>query len=132
MGGLQGSGSGLGGNGAGSGAAASPAPCGIVYLLPGPTSRLADGSVEQVVFAKVVLGAGNVDVGRFPYPFVYPSPASDPFLEQAGTGGDAPIPIQEPPPGLDLSGAPEAVQIVLKYSEPRSGLTSLDACPNPS
>jgi hypothetical protein len=131
-GGLQGSDSGVGGNGSGSGTAANGAPCGIVYLLPGPTSRRADGSVEQVVLAKVVLGDGNVDVGRFPYPFVYPSSASDPFLEQAGADGDAPIPIQEPPPGLDLSDAPEAVHIVLKYSEPRSGLTSLNACPNPS
>jgi hypothetical protein len=97
-------------------------------LLPGPANYRPDGTVEQVVLAKIILRDGVVDVGRFPYPFVYPSKAQNPFVDEGAP--DAPIPVQEPPPGADLSSAPEAVTLVLRYTDPKSGLTSLDECPS--
>ncbi len=131
--------SGLGGRGTGSalagtgnGGDANLAPCGDIYLLPAQIGYRKDGTVLQFVLAKIVLRDGTVDVDRFPYPFVYPGAKENPFREDAPLTGDGGIPVQEPPPGTDVTRYPVAVQMVLKYTDPQTGLTSLPACDPPT
>ena len=124
-GGLGGTGTGTGGTGNGTGGDANTAPCGDIFLLPGDLQYRRDGTAVQGVLAKVVLLDGTVQLGAFPYPFTYPSKLEDPFvtLPPGGT-----IPVQEPPPGSDLSAMPPAVQVVLKHTNPDTGKTSMPEC----
>ncbi len=131
--------SGLGGTGTGSalagngnGGDANLAPCGDIYLLPAQINYRKDGTVLQFVLAKIVLRDGTVDVDRFPYPFVYPGAKENPFRADAPITGDGGIPVQEPPSGTDVTRYPVGVQIVLKYTDPQTGLTSLPACNPPT
>jgi hypothetical protein len=131
--------SGLGGRstgsalaGTGNGGDANLAPCGDIYLLPAQIGYRKDGTVLQFVLAKIVLRDGTVEVDRFPYPFVYPGAKENPFREDAPLTGDGGIPVQEPPPGTDVTRYPVAVQMVLKYTDPQTGLTSLPACDPPT
>ncbi len=125
-----GTGSALAGNG--TGGDANLAPCGDIYLLPAQIGFRKDGTVLQFVLAKIVMRDGTVDVDRFPYPFVYPGAKDNPFRADAPVTGDGGIPVQEPPPGADVTRYPVAVQIVLKYTDPQTGLTSLPACNPPT
>jgi hypothetical protein len=130
-GGLGGTGTGTGGVGNGNGGTTDTAPCGDVYLLPGALVYRKDGTVVQQVLAKIVERDGTVRVDRFPYPFVYPGEKANPFRHDDAVNADGGIPVQEPPAGADVSSMPASVQIVLKFTDPKTGLTSLPAC-NPS
>ncbi len=130
--GLGGTGTGSALAGSGNGGDANLAPCGDIYLLPAQIGYRKDGTVLQFVLAKVVLRDGTVDVDRFPYPFVYPGAKENPFRADAPVTGDGGIPVQEPPSGTDVTRYPVAVQIVLKYTDPQTGLTSLPACTPPA
>ena len=127
-GGLGGTGSGTGGAGNGNGGATNAGPCGDVFLLPGPLDFRHDGTVEQHVIAKIVFGDGRVEVGPFPYPFTYAGEKLNPFVHDDATLAGHSIPIQLPPPGADATTYPKAVQLVLQYSNPRTGLTQLPLC----
>ena len=127
QGGLGGTGSGTGGIGNGNGGSRNAGPCGDVYLLPGPVYYRHDGTVEQHVLAKIVFGDGRVEMGPFPYPFTYTGEKLNPFAHQDMAPGNA-IPIQLPPAGDDTTAYPKAVQLVLQYSSPRTGLTNLPLC----
>jgi hypothetical protein len=126
--GLGGTGSGTGGTGNGNGGETNSSPCGAVYLEPAELSYRHDGTVVQHVVAKIVLGDGTVEVGRFPYPFLYPAERLNPFVHDEVLRPDKGIPVQLPPPGTDMSGAPMAVQIALKYTNPDTGTTTLRDC----
>jgi hypothetical protein len=131
-GGLGGTGTGTGGTGTGNGGETNSSPCGAVYLLPAGVTFRRDGTVVQTVLAKIVLGDGTVEVGRFPYPFTYPAERSNPFVHEEALSPDKGIPVQQPPEGTDMSAAPPAVQIVLKYTNPATGTTTLKDCPSAS
>ena len=77
----------------------------------------------------VSLRDGSDLSGTFPYDWTYPSHETDLFNpdNDANTGGA--IPVQFPPPSFDMSNAPPAVAYVLKYADPRSGVTRLPECP---
>jgi len=126
--GLGGTGSGTSGAGTGNGGETNTSPCGAVYLEPGEVSYRHDGTVVQHVVAKIVLGDGTVEIGRFPYPFLYPAERMNPFVHEDALRPDKGIPVQLPPPGTDMSGAPMAVQIALKYTNPDTGTTTLRDC----
>jgi hypothetical protein len=128
-GGLGGTGTGTGGTGTGNGGDANSAPCGTVYLLPGNVSYRPDGTVVQEVEAKVVLRDGSVQQGLFPYPFTYPAERLNPFTHDDALSADKGTPVQQPPPGVDISAAPPAVQVVLKYTNPATGTSTLKDCP---
>ena len=130
--GLGGTGTGSARTGSGNGGDANLAPCGDIYLLPAQVGYRKDGTVLQFVLAKIVLRDGTVDVDRFPYPFVYPGAKENPFRDDAPVTGDGGIPVQEPPPGTDVTRYPVAVQIVLKYTDPQTGVTTLPACNPPT
>lgn len=130
-GGLGGTGSGSGGSGTGNGGAVDAGPCGEIYLLPGPVNYRSDGTVVQTVLAKIIFGDGRVEVGAFPYPFLYPAEKLNPFTHDEVTtlnNGEHEIPIQLPPPGTDVASAPKAVQLALHYTNPQTGHTVLPAC----
>ncbi len=130
-GGLAGSGAGTGTAGAGNGTA-DAGPCGDVFLLPGSLAYRKDGTVVQQVLAKIVARNGTVTVDRFPYPFVYAAAKLNPFrYDTAVTGPNGGIPVQQPPPGTDVSTLPLGIQTVLRYTDPKTGYTSLPAC-NPA
>jgi len=130
-GGAGGTGQGLAQNGAGNGGTSNEAPCGDVVLEPSYLAYRKDGTVVQQVTARITLRDGTVVRGLFPYPFIYPSDAKNPFLHHNTDllSPDGGVPVQTPPPGTDLSTAPLAVQVVLKYTDPGSGTTSLPECP---
>ena len=130
-GGQGGTGTGTGGSGTGNGGDANTAPCGDVYLLPGALAYRKDGTVVQQVLAKIVERDGTVEVDRFPYPFTYPADKNNPFRHDEAVSADGGIPVQAPPPGADVATMPPAVQIVLKYTNPTTGFTSMPAC-NPT
>ncbi|MDQ2907919.1 MAG: hypothetical protein M3R44_01045 [Candidatus Eremiobacteraeota bacterium] len=130
-GGLGGTGSGTGGNGNGTAGATNAGPCGDVFLLPATVSYRPDGTVVQDVLAKVILGDGRVEVGAFPYPFVYSAEKLNPFTHEAATLPGHTIPVQLPPPGSDIAAAPKAVQIALQYTNPATGTTTLPQCGAP-
>jgi hypothetical protein len=130
--GLGGTGTGSALAGSGNGGDANLAPCGDIYLLPAQIGYRKDGTVLQFVLAKIVLRDGTVDVDRFPYPFVYPGAKENPFRADAPLTGDGGIPVQEPPAGTDVTRYPVAVQIVLKYTDPQTGVTTLPACNPPT
>jgi hypothetical protein len=127
-GGLGGTGTGTGGQGAGNGGDTNGAPCGEVYLLPASVSYRPDGTVVQEVLAKIVLHDGTVEVGRFPYPFTYPAERLNPFVHEEALSADKGVPVQPPPAGTDIGNAPEAVQVVLKYTNLTTGRTTLPEC----
>jgi hypothetical protein len=130
-GGLAGTGSGSGTQGNGNGGDADTA-CGEVDLEPGRVEYRPDGTVVQYVIAKVVT-AHDVDVGTFPYPFIYPAERQNPFAHlDVKLAADNGVPVQMPPAGLDPSGMPSAVQFVLKYTDPATGHTTLPECGSPA
>jgi hypothetical protein len=130
-GGLNGTGSGTGGSGTGNGGAVDAGPCGEIYLMPGSVSYRSDGTVVQNVLAKIIFGNGRVEVGAFPYPFLYSAEKLNPFTHDEVTkvmNGEHAIPIQLPPPGTDIASAPKAVQLTLHYTNPQTGTTILPEC----
>jgi len=127
-GGLGGTGSGTGTSSTGNGGDTNSAPCGIIYILPGELRYRPDGTVEQHVLAKVILRDGTVEVGKFPYPFIYPGDAANPFRHDAGLSKSGGIPVQIPPPDEDVSAMPPPVQVVLKHTNPGTGFTDLPEC----
>lgn len=127
-GGANGTGSGTGTNGNGNGGDTNTAPCGDIYLLPGNLSYRRDGTVLQDVLAKIVLRDGTVEVGKFPYPFVYSGDAQNPFRHDVGLARNGGIPVQMPPASVDLSTLPEPVAVVLKHTNPTTGTTDLPEC----
>jgi len=131
-GGLGGSGTGIAGSGNGNGGDTNSAPCGVVYLVPEAVTSGPDGSVMQQVQAKIILRDGTVEWGDFPYPFVYATERLNPFTHADVLPPDKRMPVQLPPPGVDVSGAPAAVQVVLKYTDPATGTTTLKDCPSAS
>jgi len=131
-GGLAGSGTGTGGSGNGNGGDTDSAPCGAVYLVPEAVTSGPDGSVMQQVQAKIVLRDGTVEKGDFPYPFTYAAERLNPFIHADALAPDRGTPVQLPPRGVDVSSAPVAVQIVLKYTDPATGTTTLKDCPSAS
>ncbi len=131
-GGLGGSGTGVAGNGNGNGGDANSAPCGAVYLVPEAVTTGPDGSVMQQVQAKIVLRDGTVEKGDFPYPFTYGAERLNPFIHDDVLAPDKGTPVQFPPPGVDVSNAPVAVQVVLKFTDPATGTTKLKDCPSNS
>ncbi len=80
------------------------------------------------MLAKVVFGDGRVEIGPFPYPFIYPAEKLNPFTHEEATLAGKTIPLQLPPAGTDVTSAPKAVQIALQYTNPATGLTSLPEC----
>ena len=126
-GGLGGTGSGSGTAGNGNGSDASSA-CGDVYLEPSHLSYRRDGTVVQEVIAKVTTRDGNVQIGKFPWPFLYPGEKDNPFVHDEALGPHNGVPVQQPPPGTDLSNLPPAVAYVMKYTDPATGETKLPAC----
>jgi hypothetical protein len=126
--GLGGTGSGTGSSGNGNGGDTNSAPCGDVYLLPGRTDYRPDGTVLQHVYAKVILRDGDVELGTFPYPFVYAAEKLNPFAHDDQLRPDKGVPVQMPPPGSDVSTMPAMVQFVLKFTSPATGLTILPDC----
>ncbi len=130
-GGLGGTGSGTGGSGNGNGGTTNAGPCGAVYLLPGQLSFRRDGTVEQHVIAKIVFGDGRVELAPFPYPFTYAGEKLNPFQHDIATPAGGTIPIQLPPDGTDTSTYPKAVQLVLQYTNLKTGTTLLPDCGSP-
>jgi hypothetical protein len=126
--GQGGTGTGTGTRGTGNGGDTNAAPCGDIYLIPGPLAYRKDGTVVQYVLAKVIERDGTVEVDKFPYPFLYPAERSNPFRHDDAVEADGGIPVQQPPPGTDISALPPAVAIVLKYTNPATGFTRLPAC----
>ncbi len=127
-GGLGGKGTGTGTSGNGNAGDASTAPCGDVIFEPSHLSYRPDGTVVQEVIAKVTTRDGNVEIGKFPWPFLYPAKKLNPFVYDAALNGRDGVPVQQPPPGTDLTTAPMVVQFVMKYSDPNSGQTKLPSC----
>jgi hypothetical protein len=127
-GGLAGTGSGTGTSGNGNAGDADTAPCGDIYLLPGDLTYRKDGAAVQEVVAKVVLRDGSVEIGKFPYPFVYPGEAQNPFRHDVGLAKNGGIPVQMPPDGTDFANLPSPVQVVLKHTNPTTGATDLPEC----
>jgi hypothetical protein len=126
-GGLGGVGSGTGKSGAGNGGDADTT-CGFVDLEPGRVEYKPDGTVLQYVIAKVTT-PNDVEVGLFPYPFIYSAERQNPFVhEDVKLAQDNGVPVQMPPPGFDPTTAPLAVQFVLKYTNPANGHTTLPEC----
>ncbi len=127
--GRNGTGSGSGKTGSGNGSDTNAAPCADIYLLPGSLGYRPDGTVVQQVLAKVIERDGTVEVQKFPYPFVYPKDADDPFRhDEAVSSADGGIPVQQPPTDADVSTMPPAVQTVLKYTDPKTGYTTMPPC----
>ena len=126
--GLAGNGTGTGTSGNGNGANANSAPCGQVLLLPGRVDFRPDGTVLQHVYAKVIMRDGDVELGVFPYPFVYAAERLNPFVHDDQLAADKGIPVQTPPPGSDVSAMPPTVQVVLKYTSAATGFTTLPDC----
>lgn len=127
--GRSGSSTGSGKAGSGNGSDANAGPCADIYLLPGPLGYRPDGTVVQQVLAKVIERDGTVEVQKFPYPFIYPKDADDPFRhDEAVSATNGGIPVQQPPPEADVSTMPPAVQTVLKYTDPNTGYTTLPPC----
>jgi hypothetical protein len=128
-GGLGGRGTGTGGNGTGNGGTTNTAPCADVYILPGHLSFKPDGTVVQEVLAKVVYRDGTVDVGRFPWPFLYAAEKLNPLVhDDALVGPHHGVPVQQPPAGTDVSSLPSAVQFVLAHTDPTTGFSTVDPC----
>ncbi len=127
-GGLGGTGTGTGGVGNGNGGDTNGAPCGDIYILPGDLTYRHDGTAVQEVLAKIVLHDGTVQIGRFPYPFIYRDEAQNPFVHSDRLSSNGGVPVQEPPPGADIQAMPPAVQVVLKHTNPQTGTTSLPEC----
>jgi hypothetical protein len=126
--GQGGRGTGTAGTGSGNGGDANTAPCGDIYILPGALAYEKDGTVVQHVLAKIVERDGTVEVDKFPYPFRYPAERNNPFSHDDQLAANGGIPVQQPPPGSDVSTMPLAVQIVLRYTDPTTGFTTLPAC----
>ncbi len=127
-GGLGGTGTGTGGKGNGNGGETNSAPCGDVYILPGELSYRRDGTAVQQVLAKIVLLDGTVELGRFPYPFIYSGEAQNPFIHPSMLSSGGGVPVQQPPPGSDIASMPAAVQVVLKHTNPATGTTTMPEC----
>ena len=129
--GLAGTANGSGTTGTGNAGDANSA-CGAVTFEPGRAEYEPDGTVLQYVIAKVTT-PGDVQVGVFPYPFSYPNERQNPFRHlDVKLAEDNGIPVQMPPAGFDPSTAPPAVQLVLKYTNPLNGHTTLPECAAPS
>jgi hypothetical protein len=126
--GLGGTGSGNGTTGNGNSGNTNAAPCGQVLLLPGRVDYRPDGTVLQHVFAKVIMRDGDVQLGNFPYPFVYAAERLNPFVHDDQLAADKGIPVQQPPPGSDVGTMPAPVQVVLKYTSTATGFTTLPDC----
>ena len=126
-GGLGGTGTGTGGTGTGNGGLAN-STCGDIYLMPADVQYKSDGTVVQFVLAKLVEKNGDVLVDKFPYPFTYPAEKDNPFAHTSIGGADGGIPVQEPPPGSDITTFPPAIQQVLRNTDPSTGHTSLARC----
>jgi len=122
-GGRNGVASGIEGSGNGSGAAPAQVPCGSPSLI-GSNIRFVDGRYYVNVEAQITFRDGHVESGHFPYPFVYDSEDADPFTER---NKDKDAYLQFPPPGVDMSDAPQAVLIAIKYTRP-NGMTLLPPC----
>jgi hypothetical protein len=127
-GGLGGTGTGTGGVGTGNGGETNAAPCGDIYILPGNLTYRHDGSAVQEVLAKIVLHDGTVEVGRFPYPFIYRGEAQNPFVHPDKLSPNGGVPVQQPPSGSDVDSMPLAVQVVLKHTNPENGTTTMPEC----
>jgi hypothetical protein len=127
-GGLGGTGSGTAAQGNGNGGDTNAAPCGDIFLLPGDVAYRRDGAVLQEVVAKIILRDGTVEVGKFPYPFVYSAEAQNPFRHDVGLAKNGGIAVQMPPAGTDLSALPASVDVVLKHTDPVTGTTDLPEC----
>ncbi|GAC1447264.1 MAG: hypothetical protein PVSMB8_05690 [Vulcanimicrobiaceae bacterium] len=127
-GGLGGTGSGTGTAGTGNGGDVSTAPCGDVFLEPSHLSYRRDGTVVQEVIAKITTRDGNVEIGKLPWPFLYPGEKQNPFVHEEAMGGRNGVLVQQPPPGTDLTSLPPAVQAVMKYTDPATGQTRLPIC----
>lgn len=126
--GLGGTGAGTGTSGNGNGGDTNSAPCGEVFLLPGRTDYKPDGTVFQHVYAKVILRNGDVELGTFPYPFVYGAEKLNPFVHDDQLTPDRGVAVQTPPPGADVRTMPAMVQFVLKYTSPTTGFSQLPDC----
>ncbi|MBD5656075.1 MAG: hypothetical protein IAI50_12995, partial [Candidatus Eremiobacteraeota bacterium] len=132
-GGLGGTGTGTGASGNGTGGDSDSAPCADIYLLPGRLSFRKDGAAVQEVLAKLVLRDGSVEIGKFPYPFVYSAEAQNPFRHDVGLAQNGGIAVQLPPAGTDVSTLPESVQVVLEHTNASTGVTDLPECaPQPA
>jgi hypothetical protein len=125
--GLGGKGAGTGTSGNGNGGDANTA-CGEVFLLPGRADFKPDGTVLQHVYAKVIFRNGDVELGTFPYPFVYAAEKLNPFVHDDQLTPDRGVAVQTPPPGSDVSAMPAMVQFVLKYTSPATGFSQLPDC----
>ena len=96
--------------------------------MPGELTYRRDGTAVQQVLAKIVLLNGTVEVGRFPYPFIYQGEGKNPFLHPSGLSQSGGVPVQQPPPGSDITTMPPAVQVVLKHTNPATGTTTMPEC----
>jgi hypothetical protein len=122
----SGAGGGTGGNG--SGVASATAPCGSpFFFLVHSQVNPKDGSVEDTIRVRLILGSGQKLDGVFPYTWHYPSVAADPF-SPAAPNDDPDVPAQLPPPGSDVLKEPLAVRLTLEKTMP-NGITMFDPCP---
>jgi hypothetical protein len=127
-GGLAGTGTGSGATGNGNGGDTNSAPCGEITLLPGDTTYRKDGAAIQEVIARIVLSDGKIETGKFPYAFVYPAEAQNPFFHPVGLAKNGGIAVQMPPAGTKLAALPLSVAVVLKHTDPLTGATNLPEC----
>jgi len=117
---------GTGGNG--SGVASATAPCGSpTFFLVHTQVNPKDGSVDDTIRVRLILGSGQKLDGVFPYKWHYASAAVDPF-SPAMQNADLDVPAQLPPPGVDVLKESPAVRLTLAKTLP-NGITMFDPCP---
>jgi len=121
-----GDGGGTGGNG--NGVANTSAPCGSPYFIRVHTERTKDGGVDDTIRVELTLGTGQQLNGVFPYAWHYASAADDPFSKPPQSDDDDMVAAKLPPPGIDITKAPPAVQLTLAKTLP-NGMTLFDPCP---
>jgi hypothetical protein len=123
------SGAGGGSGGTGSGVANATAPCGspVFYRIHAQYNPK-DGSFDDTIRVKLILGDGQKLDGVFPYAWHYASEANDPFSQTSSKDDDPGVDAQLPPAGFDSSKEPIAVRLTLAKTLP-NGKTLFDACP---
>jgi hypothetical protein len=122
-------GAGGGTGGSGSGVANTTTPCGspIFYRIHAQYNPK-DGSFDDTIRVRLILGDGQKLEGVFPYTWHYASEADDPFSQPPSKDNDEGVHAQLPAEGFDVSKESTAVRLTLAKTLP-DGRTRFDPCP---
>jgi hypothetical protein len=104
-------------------------PCGLVMFVPAGTPAYTNKKIYETISVFVEFADGHREKAQFPYPWIYDSDRADPWsIQNTRDHPNMSVPLQTPPPSLDMSTADPLVKYVLAHSTP-NGRTLLPLCP---